>query len=422
MALDVPRPRVLVAFDPQIMDLASSTVAVPEPLVSFLTYLKENTKLSVASYDDKRVVLFRFDEPLYDTIVLLPTNKRSGFLRSDLLANNLLKLAELNTNIIVIGGGEGTQYSAGVRAYLQELGIYPSPLNHLLIDHFNGDKQIRMGARNVVAGNGIVSSMPDFTYTGGAAIVSNNQLLMPLVRADETAFTVGLKSPLLVADGQWASGKQAFVAAALQARNNARTLWLGLQELLESEELYMWAMQLRQKLGLMFVQHSRAAEPSKMNPPLYRVKEQAYYSVGISELRDGHWVPYRVPDSRHMPQVAFRMLDPYQRIDMQALGPAATTDNDQQIDTFVYYANLTVPDQHGVFTFEVDYARPGYTFLKDERAVSVRHLANDEFKRSWEITNAWVYVASSGMVVMAWLLFVVIYIYVSNPRVGKKNM
>ena len=73
-------------------------------------------------------------------------------------------------------------------------------------------------------------------------------------------------------------------------------------------------------------------------------------------------------------------------------------------------------------TFELDYKRPGLSYLVDKRVVTVRHLANDEFKRSWDISNSWLYVASAVFVIIAWFVFVVSYIYIGKSNYSKKNV
>lgn len=408
------QPSVLVLYD------ATSNTATPS-MLGLLTYLRMKTSLILASYDDKDVTLFRHGAPIFDTVIVLPLAKKNVAAKSQLLLEKLLQFTEARSNVIVVGGDGNSTYPAGVRAYLNEVGIFPAPPNHVLVDHFHGDGLIEMDSRNVVPDNGIISTLSPVEFHGSAAILSNNQLLIPLIRADETAFTADQRKSALTVDGQWASGMQAFVAAGFQARNNARVLWVGSETLFANTHLFEWALKARNNLKLTFVQHSNMNNPSIVDPPIYRIKDNATYMVGISEFVDEHWQPYIVEDPEDLPQLAFRMLDPYQRLDLLPLGVAALLEDDADIETFVYYTNFTIPDHHGVFTFELDYTRKGFTYLGDERAVTVRHLANDEFKRSWEITNAWPYIASAGSVVAAWFLFVMIYIYVSNPRSVKKD-
>ena len=100
---------------------------------------------------------------------------------------------------------------------------------------------------------------------------------------------------------------------------------------------------------------------------------------------------------------------------MTLLGPGSSTPDGPE-DMSIFYVQFTIPDHHGMFTFELDYKRPGLSFLNDKRIVAVRHLANDEYKRSWEITNAWMYVASAGFVVIAWLVFVTIFLFIGDEK------
>lgn len=398
---------VLVLHDPKLNDFddaASSSVLAP--LSSF--------DVQTAAYGSN-FTLFYENVARFDHIVLFPSTKKA----LGLSQHDLMKFIEVGGNLVVVGG-TSTVVADSVRVFLNELGIYPSPKNFELIDHFNTvDGAVELSDKNLVDTK-IISSL-NAKYHGAAALVSQNDLLFPIIRGSATSFTANPKQGPVAEDTTWTFGEQGFLAVALQTLSNSRVSWIG-SESLFGDELVNWTFQRFGVLKLQFVQHYKNDDPAKINPTLYRIKDQAIYTVGVSELVDGKWVPFEAKSDEDKLQLSFKMLDPYQRLNLQPLGPVSSEEDSSELDTFAYYANFTIPDHHGMFTFELDYKRVGRSFLEDKRVVTVRHLANDEYKRSWDITNAWVYVASAGLVVLAWLLFVVNYIYVGSVDEEKKKI
>jgi oligosaccharyltransferase complex subunit beta len=107
------------------------------------------------------------------------------------------------------------------------------------------------------------------------------------------------------------------------------------------------------------------------------------------------------------------MLDPYYRVTLDKVA--------EDESEAVYGTEFKIPDQHGMFTFRFDYKRPGLSFVQESEIVTIRHVANDEWPRSWELTNSWVYVASAGSVVVAWLAFVIFYLYLGESTADDKK-
>lgn len=104
------------------------------------------------------------------------------------------------------------------------------------------------------------------------------------------------------------------------------------------------------------------------------------------------------------------MLSPYQRL---PLLPTAQTSN-----STIFSTSFTVPDQHGIFAFKVNYKRPFLTYLEEKRTVTVRHFAHDEWPRSWTITGGWPWIAGLWSVVVAFLAFVALWLYSEPPKDG----
>jgi oligosaccharyltransferase complex subunit beta len=102
------------------------------------------------------------------------------------------------------------------------------------------------------------------------------------------------------------------------------------------------------------------------------------------------------------------MLSPFHRL---SLHPTRTTTN-----STIFSTSFTLPDQHGIFAFKVNYKRPFLTNVDEKRQVTVRHFAHDEWPRSWRITGGWVWIAGLWSVVGGFVAFVAIWLYCEPPK------
>ncbi|MBE3048802.1 hypothetical protein IMZ48_41155, partial [Candidatus Bathyarchaeota archaeon] len=129
------------------------------------------------------------------------------------------------------------------------------------------------------------------------------------------------------------------------------------------------------------------------------------YTISLSEYVWDTWVPFTPPPTDAL-QLEFSMLSPFHRLD---LSPADTT-----ADAAAYTASFKLPDQHGIFNFLVNYKRPFLTTVEEKVTVTVRHLAHDEFTRSWDIVAAWPWVGGIGVTIVGFLAFCAVFMY-SKP-------
>lgn len=407
--------RALVLYDPVYDDLADLDSVTPQ-VKNLLSTLEEEYGYDVVatSYDEEGFSLYIAGEPRFNHLVLLPSSKKAIGAKAGLTQHDLMKFVNEEGNVLIVGSPDGS-LPEGQRVFLNELGIYPSPKNYRLIDNFNNvNGKVKLTDENLDS-NSVISSL-NLNYNGSVAIIDNNELLFPLVRSPKTGYASSGKEKANQ-DNTWAFGEQGFLAVALQSLNNARVSWVGSTDLLV-DDLIQWTFQEKGVLKLQFVEHIKADEPELPDREMYRIKDQVIYTIGISEYKNKKWIPFEQNDV----QVSFKMLDPYQRLNMKSLGPASSLENSDVKDTQVYSVNFTIPDHHGMFTFELDYKRHGLSYLVDKRVVAVRHLANDEYKRSWDITNSWLYMASASLVTLSWLVFVVLYIFMRKVDVTKKNI
>ena len=113
-------------------------------------------------------------------------------------------------------------------------------------------------------------------------------------------------------------------------------------------------------------------------------------------------MPFKVPSGDAL-QLEFTMLDPYYRVSL--------VPSEHKKESTVFTASFTVPDQHGVFAFKVNYKRPLVTYIEEKYSVTVRHFAHDEYTRSWDISAAWVWIAGIAVTVTAWTVFCALWLY-----------
>lgn len=414
----VPVNRVLIVHDPALHNFEDSVSSqVAEVLDELHTWPNVNIQFKPYASDDLK--LFASNEPLYNNLILLPSSKRAIPDKANFNQHQLVQFINRGGNVLVVGGVK-TTLPEEIRGFLNEFGIFPSPKNFKLHDYFNSkDGVVQLSEDNNV-NKAVYPQLPSTAYEGGAALLSNNELLFPIVRAPRTSFTSNATlTAQITQEKTWTFGEQGFLAAGLQARNNARVAWIGSESLLDAE-LVKWTLNKKNVLRLVFVQHYKQETPNVINEPQYRINDEVIYSIGVSEYVGDKWVPFEPASEDDEIQLSFKMLDPYVRTNLKWLGAVASRPNGES-DVGLFFTTFALPDQHGMFTFEVDHKRPGYSYISDKKVVAVRHLANDEFKRSWDITNSWLYLASAVLVVAGWFLFVVSFLYVGKTNVEKKN-
>lgn len=126
------------------------------------------------------------------------------------------------------------------------------------------------------------------------------------------------------------------------------------------------------------------------------------FDIEVSEYEFDKWVPFEVPSKDDI-QLEFSMLSPWHRLNLE---PKTRTEN-----STVFGVTFTTPDQHGIFSFRVNYNRPFLTNIEEKHEVTVRHFAHDEYPRSWTIRAGWVWIAGLWAVIGGFLAFVLVWLY-----------
>jgi oligosaccharyltransferase complex subunit beta len=95
------------------------------------------------------------------------------------------------------------------------------------------------------------------------------------------------------------------------------------------------------------------------------------------------------------------MLDPYIRVNL----PHVRSDK----TSAWYEKTIQLPDVFGVYTFRVRYQRPGYSWIHYAEQVPIRPFRHDEYPRF--LTIAYPYYTGAGSVMIAFVVFVVVWLY-----------
>ncbi|QYT00361.1 Dolichyl-diphosphooligosaccharide--protein glycosyltransferase subunit WBP1 [Trichoderma simmonsii] len=403
------------------------------------------------SYETPRsegLTLFHLGERKYDHLLFLPSKVKG--LGPNLTPNRLVDFVNAQGNIL-LALSSTVPTSTSLVSLLSELDIsLPIERTGTVVDHFNYDTVSAAESHDVLVLDAPANVRPGlksyFEVPGGVLafphavghVLGAGPLLTPVVRAPATAYTYNPKeqAEVLDADDLFAAGQQLALVSVVQARNSARVTVLGSAEMLQDKWLDAkvtkvggksvkadnkefarrvagWTFQEIGVLRVNSIEH-KLQETEELNPEIYRIKNDVSYAISLSEYSWDKWVPFTLPEDDVL-QLEFSMLSPFHRLNLNLTG---TTD-----DAAVYGASFTLPDQHGIFNFKVNYKRPYLTYVEEKNTVSVRHFAHDEWPRSFVISGAWPWISGIGATVSGFVGFCAIWMY-SKPvgkNMGKKN-
>ncbi|KAL1998683.1 hypothetical protein VTN02DRAFT_5754 [Thermoascus thermophilus] len=391
---------------------------------------------------NEKLSLFQHGARAYDHLLILPPKSKG--LGPALTPKLILDFLNKEGNVLLALSGKSPTPSA-LSSLLLELDIHLSTdRSAVVVDHFNYDTlsasekhdvlllrrpgAVRPDTKSFFSGDGILAIPQAAPHTLGSA----SPLLTPILRAPETAYSYNPKESGPVED-PFATGTQLALISAMQARNSARFTVLGSVGSLEdewfdatvqgpddreqtttvnrkfAEQLTAWAFKETGVLKVGKIEHylsdKDGAIVGDLNPRIYRIKNNVTFNIELSEYAFDRFVPFEVPDGDAV-QLEFTMLSPFHRL---PLLPSRRTEN-----STIYSTTFTLPDQHGIFSFRVNYKRPFLTNVVEKHEVTVRHFAHNEYPRSWEISAGWVWIAGLWSVIGGFLAFVVVWLY-SEP-------
>ncbi|KAI5303212.1 hypothetical protein KEM56_007794 [Ascosphaera pollenicola] len=411
--------------------------------------------LSFKSPKNDDISLFELGEKAYDHLIILPLKAKG--LGPSLTSKSLLDFINAQGNILLALSG-GSPTPSAISSLLLELDLVLSPDRApLVVDHFNYDtlsaaekhdvlllshpNALRNDVKSYFVGDGVIA----FPRAAGQAFGTSSTLIAPILRAPATAYSIETKEDNAPFEDAFPTGSQIALVSAMQARNNARLAVLGSVESLKdvwfgatvkgldgkelktenrefARQLTSWTFQEAGVLKVGKIEHRPDAESEKFAAssnfsgqlnPLYRVKSGVVFTIELSEYVNDHWAPFETPLEDAV-QLDFTMLSPFYRLNLQPLSRTA--------NSTIYGTNFTVPDQHGIFSFRIDYKRPFLSNIEEKHEVTVRHYAHDEFPRSFTIRGAFPYITGLGSVIVGFVLFVVLWLYSApaEPLFAKK--
>lgn len=423
--------------------------------------------------DEKRLALVSgvdLSKNLYDNVVIFPITGR-GLGKTLTPADLLQYTGNDHGNVFVIGNEKSG--SDEIRLFLNQLGIYPAPKQYQIHDHFHSvegnhtlllipvEKHL---VDDVIVGETLKTD--DVLYSGSLAILSNNELLLPVLVAPRTAYTYnpkkkeksGSTDEHLTEGNSWGIGSQEYLAVGFQNLANLRVAWVGSSDFLSDAfyersnyknerialDLLTWTFGGKNALRIDYIEFYKTDKNtfnSKLLKDTFKVKDEVVYNIAISEFKNGEWVPYHADDV----QLEFKMLDPYYRLTLEQVsqnhpslsfnvaGLSEVTPNNtfykndltgEKETSQFYLAKFVLPDQHGMFKYLVEYKKPGFSFLTSENIITLRNLAFDEYTKSTHIVNSWVYLSAIATLVSGWLVFLVLFLFngsSAKATVTKKN-
>ncbi|KAF3928301.1 hypothetical protein AA313_de0209175 [Arthrobotrys entomopaga] len=407
-------------------------------------------KTDIHSAKSESLNLFRHEERAYDNIIVFPTKLKG--LGPNLQSSSFLKHASNGGNILVLlpSSPEGT-IPTSINELATQVDVFLPPKGFSAVSHFDlADSTDSEHSTLVLDLPKFPSNIKNYFNTGenpsakllfqgpGLAIGSS-PLVQPILTAPRFAYSYDTKEASANADDEnvFAAGKQLVLVAGVQTRHNARITFVGGADIFAdksftkiaktkemsanrafAKDVTAWTFKETGALRVDMIEHfGEEFGPDRKNGDIYRVKHDVSYAIALSEYSYDHFHRFTAPETDSV-QLEFTMLDPYYRI------PLRPTEDSSHKNSTVYRTTFKTPDQHGQFTFIVNYKRPFLTNVHEKKAVTVRHFAHNEWTRSWGISGSWPWIAGIWVVVVGWFGFVALWLWskpVVEGKTGKKK-
>ncbi|XP_064643325.1 dolichyl-diphosphooligosaccharide--protein glycosyltransferase 48 kDa subunit-like [Lineus longissimus] len=385
--------------------------------------------LTFKTADDSSLALVKYGEFLYDHLVIFaPSVEEFG---------GSIDVAAI-TNFIDGGGNVLVAASSAVGEPIRELGsecgVEFDEEKTAVIDHLNYDTSdqgkhtlIVADPDNLIDSDMIVGkkrNVSPLLFRGvGMTADSDNPLVLNVLHASSTAYS--FNPDKTIDDYPHAVGKNTLLISALQARNNARVVFIGSLEFFSDEfftaevqnanggskfsrsgnqdlatSLSQWVFKEKGVLRVGKVSHTRQGENN--TPQAYTVMENVHYTIHIEQIKEGKWVPFDGTDV----QLELVRIDPFVRTTMKRKNG-------------VFSAKFKLPDVYGVYQFRVDYRRIGFTHLFSTTQMSVHPLQHTQYARF--IPAAFPYYTSSFSMMVGVFVFSLVFLHFREENKEKKD-
>ncbi|CAI2165856.1 9358_t:CDS:2 [Funneliformis geosporum] len=361
------------------------------------------------------VELFSYGERDFDHIIHFAPKSKDK--KDTINPISLVNFVNEGGNILLAVSSE---LSENIRNFAREFDIEFDERDNYVIDHFNYDisdngNHTLLISKNFVnneaiLGKEVIEGVP-VLFRGIGHRVGTVSLLTKILWANDTAYSCDFE---LMEQEPLAIGNDVGLISAIQARNNARVTFVGSLEFFSDQysksgnkalvnDLTKWTFQEKGILRITSRFHHKEGEYEQLE--MYRIKDNIIYNIEISEYVNDQWQAFNGEDV----QLEIIMLDPHIRINLTAL-PVLEEHNARKYETLVQ-----LPDVYGVFTFKVNYKRPGYTYIVDTSTVAIRPFKHNEYPRF--ISAAYPYYTGAASMGVGFLLFCFVWIF--NKDNGK---
>jgi oligosaccharyltransferase complex subunit beta len=405
-----------VAFGERTLVVVDNLAVKDTHSIFFKSLTDRGHVLSFVDTDANAIPLQKYGEYLYENVIVFAP-KIDDSLDSDAV----LEFIDSGRNVLLAAD---TGASANVRDIAAGVGATFADPATVVIDHLNFDQSDFDGHHSAIIADDFIANAPLFLggkkiapvlFRGIGQDLRDSALNYRILSASGSAFSGRVDgkagTPKLL-------GKKNVLVSALQARNGARVVVSGSLALFSDAsfgakvqkyavdgkgaavqsgnqdfaiELSKWVFAEKGVLRYRDIEYVKVN--AHINPNVYTIKDNIHFSIVIEERVNGKWVPYKADDV----QLEFIMLDPYVRTNLKH-------DNKGN-----YSASFQLPDVYGVFTFKVDYQRPGYTPLTAVSRVPVRPFRHDQYERF--IGSAFPYYAGAFSMLGGLFIFSVVFLY-----------
>ncbi|TGZ67039.1 hypothetical protein CRM22_004996 [Opisthorchis felineus] len=343
---------IVVAMGEEDTDVSKNVLVLVENIwikethsmfLKLLTDRGYTTTVRVA--DEAGLTLTKYGDYIYKHVIILaPSVSEFG---GSINVNELVKFLDDGGNIFVAASSE---IGEPIRELGGECGIEFDEEHTAVIDHHHYDIKDDGSHTYLVVPHDNQLKVPvitgesekklPFLYRGvGIAADPFNPLLISILHAERTSYSYSLSKP--VADYPNTVGTNTQLIVALQARNNARAVFMGSLDFLSNEfftatveealsgkkypgsgnqelmaNLLLWFFGESGQLRVVSVEHHRVGEA--IAPNQYTIMDNVYYAIKIETKNEkNQWVPYDADDV----QLEFVRIDPFIRRTMKHKDP-----------------------------------------------------------------------------------------------------
>ncbi|ORX48922.1 Dolichyl-diphosphooligosaccharide-protein glycosyltransferase 48kDa subunit [Piromyces finnis] len=342
--------------------------------------------LSYSSASDDKLELIKFEESLYDHLVLLAPE--TNYYENDVGPKQIIEFIDKGGNVL-LAANENT--GSTTQDLLYEFGSVVDEAKFNVIDNFvhNSTTSSVLALDKLEIPISSDELEAPILYSGTAIkFKGKNPYSKPLLVAGPAAYSwdnsAVNKDPLV-------TGSNIVLVNTLQAVNNARIIITGSTKMFTDEfiespvkindktyeksgnldfitNISKWTFQEKKVLKVISSKHHKVGETER--PEYYTIKNNMHYEIELSEYNDGIWQPFNATDI----QLELIMLDPYIRTTLKQQPITNPTSSTFSID-------LIIPDHCGVFTFKVDYRRYGLSWILEKDVIAIHPLHYNEFPR-----------------------------------------